>query len=389
MLRPFGHQILTTICWTLPLQAVFVVAIFPFQTLVAQEPLEVEFNLYNLPSCRQTLTKLNSQALVTFDKRPLGECFKTLSAAYQVAIWVDRRVDRSRIVSIVAVGANEVPESKTTLGRIAAVAKLGGCDAGLIENIVYIGPPDQIGAVQRAAARLHNEIMTFRKGLANKAQVELRTLNWEEITTPAELLRNIQEQWSIEIDSELTHDLMHSGTLPSSTLATQLTLLHAGFDLQVDCDKNGTYSTSPLAQESVWKAEYSSKELQTDRLTAARKEFPKATMSVRGKVSTVTGPTGFHLRLLATRVPNPRKTEPARFTIPEIRAPLERVLGDLAKQLGMQVQWSDEIPQSERQAIVNFSVPEAKTTDEIIEQIADENHLKVLIQGQTIEVSPY
>ena len=327
------------------------------------------------------------QPLHAAERRPLGECLKTLGAAYRVAIWVDRRADLSRLVSIVGVGANESLEAKTTLGRLAAVAKLGGADAGLIENVVYVGPADQIGAVQRAAVRLHNEIMTHRKGVSNGDQVELRTLSWEEITTPTELLDNIQKRWSIKVNSELPHDLMHAGELPSSTLATQLTLLHAGFDRQVECDRSGVFTTNPLVQDSIWKTEYVDKELQTDRLTTARKEFPKATLLTKGKVSTVTGPTGFHLRLLAIRIPTSRTPEP-KFTIPEFRAPLERVIGDLAKHLGMQVNWSDDIPQSKRQAVVTFGVPKAKTTNEILKQISDTSGLKIQRQQQTIEVLP-
>jgi len=387
MLRPFGHQNRRTFYWTLSSRLVFALAFLQFQPLVAQQPLEVEFNLFNLPNCRQILIALNSPALATFEKRPLGECLKTLAEAYRVSIWVDRRVDLSRLVSIVGNGANEPPEAKTTLGRLVAVAKLGGADAGLIENIVYVGPADQIGAVQLAAVRLHNEIMTNRKGASNDEQVELRTLNWDEITTPTELLDNIQKRWSIKVNSELPHDLMHAGELPSTTLATQLTLLHAGFDRQVECNSSSIFTASQLVQESVWKADYADKEVQADRLAAARKEFPKATMLTKGKVSTVTGPTGFHLQLFAIRIPTSRNTEP-KFTMNEVRAPLENVIGVLAKNLGMQVNWSDDIPQSKRQAVVNFGVPKAKTTNEILKQIADESGLKIQRQQQTIEVLP-
>jgi hypothetical protein len=296
-------------------------------------------------------------------------------------------VDIIRLVSIVGIGSNEKQEAKTTLDRLVAVARLGGADAGPIENVVYVGPTDQIGAVQRAAVRLHDEIMKHRKSLLNSEQVELRTLCWEELTTPMELLESIQRQWSIEVSSDLPHDLMHAGELPSSTLATQLTLLHAGFNRQVECDRSGLFTSSPLAQESIWKAEYAEKDVRVDRLTAVRKEFPQATLHAKGKVFTVTGPTGFHLRLLSIRVPTSRAPEP-KFSIPAFKAPLERVVGDLAKHLGMQVKWSDGIPQSKRQAVVTFGVAKAKTTNEILKQIADENGLKIQRQGQMIEVSP-
>jgi hypothetical protein len=390
MLRPFNHQKRILFSWTLYPMSFLMVSILGFSPLFAQQPLQVEFNLFNLPSCRQALIALNAPAFATFEKRPLGVCLTTLADAYRVSVWIDRRVDTSRLVTIVGVGANESPDSKTTLGRLVTVARLVGADAGLVENIVYVGPADQIGPVQRAAARLHDEIMRSRK--ARGQQVELRKLSWEDITTPTELLENMQKLWSIKIASKLPHDLMHAGGLPSSTLASQLTLLHAGFGRQVECDSQGAFTANPLVQDSVWSTSYADKELQTDRLTAARQEFPTASLQVTGKVSTVTGPTAFHLRLLAirtpnARVPNPRTAED-KFVIPEFRAPLERIVGDLAKNLGMQVNWSSDIPESKRQAVVTFGVPKKKTVDEILKQIADEFGIKILRQGQTIEVLP-
>ena len=387
MLRPFYLKNRWAIAWTLSLELLCYFALVQTPPLLSQQPLEVEFNLINLPSCRQSLAVLNSPGLATFENRPLGECLRKFAELCHVAIWIDRRVDISRLVSIVGVGTNEPTESKTTLGRLVAIAKAGGADARLIENVVYIGPTERVDNVQRAAIRLHNEIMTQRKAIPNGERVELRTLSWEELTTPAELLDSIQKRWSVIVTSELPHDLMHAGELPSSTLATQLTLLHAGFDLQIECESSGQFKASPLALETIWKADYSDKELQIGKLTAARRDFPNATVQTRGKISSVTGPTEFHLRLLAVRIPTARNIEP-KFTIPEFRAPLERVIGDLAKHLNMQVEWSQEIPQSKRQAIVTFGVAEAKSADGILQQIAAESGLKIRRQQQTIEVLP-
>ena len=387
MQRPFYLKNRWAIAWTLSVELLCYFALVQTPPLLAQQPLEVEFNLINLPSCRQSLAVLNSPGLATFENRPLGECLRKFAELCHVAIWIDRRVDISRLVSIVGVGTNEPTESKTTLGRLVAIAKAGGADAGLIENVVYVGPADRVAIVQRAAVRLHNEIMTQRKAIPNGEHVELRTLSWEELTTPADLLDNIQKRWAVKVISELPHDLMHAGELPSSTLATQLSLLHAGFDLQVECESSGQFKANPLVLESSWKADYSDKELQTGRLTSARRDFPNASMQTRGKISTVIGPTGFHLRLLAVRVSTNRNTEP-KFTIPEFRAPLERVIGDLAKHLNMQVEWSKDVPQSKRQTIVTFGVSEAKTADGILQQIAAESGLRIRRQQQTIEVLP-
>jgi len=388
MPRPFfliqNHSVAA---WTVLIQWVGLCAALLATTLPAEEPLTVQFNLLQLPSSRQTLAAINTPAMATFENRPLGECLESLSDAYRVSIWIDRRVDRSRLVSIVGLGPKESQAGHTTLGRIRAVAKLGGADAGLIENIVYVGPADQIHAVQRAAVRLHDIIMTRRKENPNAAKVDLRTLAWGELATPTDLRKLIEEQWTVSVLTPLPHDLMHAGSLPGSTLATQLTLLHAGFGLQVDCANDSVFNGVPLEQESNWRAVYASKEVQSSRLTAARQDFPSATLQTRGSACTVTGPTGFHLQLLSVRLPIARNTEP-KFSIPEFRAPLDRIIGDLGKHLSMEVNWSPDIPSSKKQAVMTFGVPKPKTPDEILRQIATDSGLRIQREQQTIYVYP-
>ena len=132
MLRSFNPKNRGAMGWTLSVQLLFYFALLRTPPLLAQQPLEVEFNLFNLPSCRQSLAVLSSPGLATFEKRPLGECLRKFAELCHVDVWIDRRVDISRLVSIVGVGANEPTESKTTLGRLVAIAKAGGVDAGLM-----------------------------------------------------------------------------------------------------------------------------------------------------------------------------------------------------------------------------------------------------------------
>ena len=353
----------------------------------AQQPPVIEFNLLELPACRQVANKLSSPAVATFDKQPMGECLKNLSEFYSVSIWIDRRVDRSRLVSIVGLASKESPEANTTLGRIRAVAKLGNADAGLIENVVYVGPADQVAAVQFAAVRLHNEIMLARKKTAANARVDSKPLSWDELATPSDLLESIRRNWEIKLDAELPHDLMHAGKLPASTLATQLTLLFAGFDQQVECLSGSSYSVAKLSNETLWKGDYSAKEIQTGNYSAAKRDFPSASMQVRNGTCNVVGPTGFHLRLLTVRPTVTRNLEP-KFTLPDVRGPVEQIVAGLAKHLNLQVSWSDAIPLSKKQSIITFGVKIAKTPDEIIAQLAKDSGLTIQRNGETISVSP-
>ncbi len=373
--------------WTLLQAAVYATLVFAAPPGIAQAPPEITFNLLELPSSRQALNTLNKPAIATFENRPLAECLSNLSEIYKIPIWIDRRVDRSRLISLVGLTSKEYPDANTTFGRIRAVANLGGVEAGLVENVIYVGPPDQLAHVQFAAIRLHHELMTARERLANGTRVESKPLRWEELTTPSDLLKTLEQQWSIAVDATLPHDLMHAGTLPSSTMATQLTLLFAGFDLQANFTSPTALTTSPLANDLIWQSEYSAKEIQTARYAAVKKEHPQASMQIKNGICTLTGPTAFHLKMLAIRALASRDNEP-KFTLGEVRGPLGQIVGGLGKHLSLTVEWSDSIPLTKKQAVVTFSVPKAKTPDEILRQLGEENALSIQRQGETMIVSP-
>ncbi len=218
-------------------------------------------------------------------------------------------------------------------------------------------------------------------------KIDTKSIDWDELTTPSELRDELASTWAIQIEGELPHDLMHAGSLPATTLATQLTLLYAGFDQQVDVLKGGSFVAKPLEALSEWKATYSSSEVQSNRLNEAKRSFPKAKLTTRSNRSTLSGPTNFHLQMLNVKVAVPRNVE-AKFTIPQLRAPLERIVGDLAKHLGFDVMWSDQIPAIKRQAVFTFEVAKPKSADEILLQIATDCGVKIDRQGQTIVVSP-
>ena len=346
------------------------------------QQLEIKFNLLELPSSRKAQAEFNTPVFATVDQQPVGKCLIELSRSYHVSLWLDRRVDRSRLISY----DGKLPtqgEDGSALARLRGIAKLADADAGLIENVLYVGPADQVAEVQRAAVRLHDEISRSAR------DAKMQVLEWDELTTPTELLSKIQSQWQVEIsEAELPHDLMHAGQLPASTLATQLTLLCAGCEMQAVCMDGHTFVMQPLEHQAVWQANYAKKDLQTNRFVSARRDFSGSTATIQGAIATVTGPTDFHLRLLASPRSEPRDVAELKFSIPKINAPLAKILGDLSKQLGMQLEWDRRITESQKDALISFSVPEPQTLDEVLRILANSSGVAIERQSQKIVVQP-
>ncbi len=366
-------------CWTV--LSIFSLACIYCAAAAHAQNLEIRYNLLELPSARQAQVDFSKPVFATVDQQPLGRCLVELARTYQVSLWLDRRVDRSRIVSYD--GQSHKPAGDdSALARLRAIAKLGEADAGLIENVLYVGPADQVAAVQYAAIRLHDEISQTAR------TAQLQALAWEELTTPTELLAQIQSQWQVSCVAELPHDLMHAGQLPTSTLATQLTLLCAGFELQAHRATEGNMVLEALDQTTVWQANYLRKDVQTQQFVNARRDFPGATATIQNGLAVITGPTDFHLRLLTPNRPTPRETKELKFSIPKINAPLAKILGDMSKQLGMQLEWDRRITESQKDSLLTFGVPEPRSLAEVLKILSSTSGLVIERREQTILVGP-
>lgn len=349
-------------------------------TACAQSELRIQNNLFELSSSRAAAKRLDHPQQFQYEQRPLAAIFHEIAQASGLSVWIDRRVDRSRHITLSSSGSLQQ--------LIQNLATAGGAEAALVENILYVGPRDEVAKVQLAAVRLHNELM-----LKNKSKnAELRNLVWEELTTPSQLVRSLEKQWSIQIAVDLPHDLMHAGELTECTLATQVTLALAGFGLQAQCGSANSLVTETLSARQSWTALYDKNQLLTIReLNARSAEFPGAKVDTSSNPFEVTGPTNFHLAVLKnTSTPTRRpmangKSEP-KFKIPKFYAPVSTILDQLAKKQMLKVEWSAAIPLAERQQPMTLHVPTEKTFTEILQMIATESRLSIKLEGDVIKV---
>jgi hypothetical protein len=162
---------------------------------------------------------------ILWSNNPLRAAVAGLSAAQQVAILIDRRVDPGQKLQLTARG---VP-METALQMIAERCGLGVSRLGAV---VYLGPPP-------AAQRLHPIAAAFEQAVrqlstpARRTFLHSKSLNWEDLASPRELLAQLGQQNGIEIAGleRVPHDLWAAVDLPSLSLIDRLTLIAAQFDL--------------------------------------------------------------------------------------------------------------------------------------------------------------
>lgn len=352
------------------------------QTGRAANPKLIKNNLLESPSVRRASSQLAKEAILLWEKKPLREAVNELAETFGVRVWLDRRLDPGQLVTLVNGSGDTLQQAFAKLA-----AKIDG-SAGLVEGILYIGPQGEAAKVQARSIYLHHTLCQQ----SNDASFHFKLLSWPDVSTPAEVLNTICTQWSIDGVDTLPHDLWYAGDYGTCTLATQLTLLAAGFD-RTPLVENGTLrfeSTSPPVQ---WLGSYAPEAINGEyRTPQSRKVLTRKlgghTVSRNGVVQ-VKGTTELHLVLLA---PTMKKRNGAskefetRLYSLEVRNELATILSSLAESLGLQLQWSPDVPTAKRRTRIEFNVKDANI-DGLLQACAKAARVRIRREGTQVTVT--
>jgi len=162
---------------------------------------------------------------VDWQNLPLANAVDRIQAVAEAPIFIDRRVDPDRRVDLAAANANVAD----ILANLASSAQLGIARIG---PLYYLGPvemTDRLEAIaqqrRREAAALDNDL---RRSISRRNRVA-----WPKLPEPRGLATQLLREhgWSVDRGELIPHDLWAESGLPAMSLADQLTVLLAGFDL--------------------------------------------------------------------------------------------------------------------------------------------------------------
>jgi hypothetical protein len=175
-------------------------------------------------ACGQEASKELLQNLATpisarWGDAPARQALERLARETKTPIWIDRRVDVRKELTL-AVASRPVA---SVIDYMAGSLDLG---AAAIDNVVYIGPADSVGALPALAKQ-------WRRGAPSALRKRL-PLEWPRLSEPRKLAAEIASSagYSIENPEAIPHDLWPAGSTPPLAVGDQLTLLCLGFDLR-------------------------------------------------------------------------------------------------------------------------------------------------------------
>lgn len=347
-------------------------------------------NMLELPSSRAAQQVLRTPTRIFWEQTPLRTGLQELSQQHGCTIWLDREIDPNQLVTT---RAAEPQQDASLHGRLEYIASMAGAEIGLIENVVYFGPPGRAARLQRAAVELH-DVLSQSGGQgrgSNPTAAHTRELDWPELATSTELLEQIESAWQIEFDQRLPHDLFHAGRfLRPTTLATQATVILGGFELEAKWQQGNQFRIIPLQSQTRWQANYPKRDVNLRGLVGFLDKFAGGQCQTRGNICHIRGVTNFHLALLATP---PVASQPdvslgsksMRYEFQVVNTQVSVVLASLAQSIGFELQWDEACSDAQRAQLISFQVKQV-TLDQLLAEVARSSGLKIARQKSVVKV---
>jgi hypothetical protein len=324
-----------------------------------------------------------------WEQVPLSEAVERLAHALRQPIFVDRRVDPTRLVNF----SSDAAAAEVVLNTLASELGLG---VSHIKPVFYLGPPDMAQSLRTLAALRGEEA---RQLPPDERQVlgERKPRSWPRLAEPRSLVTELMQGhgWSVDHAELIPYDRWPAGQLPAMSLSDQLTLLLAGFDLTFHpLPGQHTLVIQPIERPVTLRKGYRLSAAHMPDLESLRRQLPGADLQLQGRQLILDGRLEDHERLpelLGRRpVPPQRKAPPQksekRYSLRVDHQSAASVLRQLCKQLAWNLHLDSTAQQSLDQP-VSFSVADA-TIDELLEALLKPAGLTYRLEGQELTVVP-
>jgi len=336
-------------------------------------------------------------ATIHWQKLPLRDAVARLRGVFDETIFVDRRVDPSKRVSLDA----EVGSAIDVLTLIASENDLGVIHFG---KAIYLGPVSTSEKLRTLATVRGDEIYALPGNVRSPLE-RRRELSWPRLTEPRTLIESIVRDrgWRVEGADRIPHDLWPAGSLPPIALAEQLTILLAGFDLTFNVRASDrTIKIVPIDGPITVHRRYRLPETFDQPAAVLQQQFPDARATVENGVAAVDARVEDHDRLAELlakvkrgRVKTPKPREPKIetkqvYTLRVQDKPVGAVLKELANRLKWQIEFDDAKIRAagiSTDALISFTV-ENVDQDVVLKELLKPARLDFRREGERIIIIP-
>jgi len=320
-------------------------------------------------------SRLESRVSVVWQGQTLGNALARLNEAFQLDVWLDRRVDNRLEVELTA-------RNQTGREVVSALADQHGLAVVSLDELAYVGPSDTAGDLRTLAAIARQTVSRMPPALKQR-WLRKSSIRWRRLNEPRRLAVDLVESAGAELinPDAIPHDLWPERESASMPRVDQLVLLLFGFDLTCEFSPDGRQiRIAPIVRPIHLTNDYQASPRQINVVQSFLHQWPDAVMErKRGGVRLHAGwEEHQHVRrFLGLDLQQPERqvagrSQPQRsgarnggrrvFTLQLDDQPLGAVLDQLSAQLGITVEWSAELDQTAlRQRRVSCSVRNANS----------------------------
>lgn len=295
---------------------------------------------------------------------PLRQVLNRFSESQHVATFLDRRVDPSSPVNIVARNLN--PEH--FIWEIADSQELGMCR---VADFYFLGPPETAASLPTLWQEMESQSGRHRKTF--KVQWERKsTLTTNSVVVVKQLLDQLADEHGFKIENPdaIAHDVWGQVGLPETSVAGRVGIILVGFGKWFERSKDGT-TIKIIDFPSIKSASFRNETLSDPAATAKRMKpaFPDLKISGNKKRLTASGPplevARLRRKLAQSQTVEPVAPENNRFSL-NTKAIRGKILATVARQLGLELKFTAQTqPQLEEEI-------ELQVKDASLSQLLDE-----------------
>lgn len=320
---------------------------------------------------------------VTWADNPLRSALAKLSRQCRIAMWVDRRIDPERRLSL------SIANEPFGVGCQRIAAKIDAA-VGRVGPVVYIGPPAVADRLATVAA--------LRRGELEQVAVNRRStftapksLRWDDLAEPRQLIKDLAREAGLEtpdLERRVPHDLWPAASLPPLVWSDRLTLILAGFDLTfVRHEVEGTLELVPLPESPTIEKTMAVKGGPAKVAAELADKFPQAELRVVGTRLVVRG--RFEDLEMIERVARGERVErarvvpgPSEFSLKVENQPAGAVVRHIAKQLMLTLDVAPDAVEALEQR-VSFSAERLRLSD-LLDTVLRGTGLQFELQDQRL-----
>jgi hypothetical protein len=339
---------------------------------------------------------LEQPAVIHWRGITLLEACRRITDSLRVPMLVDRRVDPRQVINIQVDG---VPLQEALTG----VARQAGSELSVLDSLCYLGPVGTANELPALLELSRNQVGDMPDAPRRMLSMK-QGLRWQRLATPQQVFHALLQPLKIQINDleRVPHDVWNAGELPEDTVAAHLTVLLAGFDLTWRTEPSGeAIQILPIVRPVRFSRTYNWRNATPAQLQQIAGEIPMAEMRHFGGKVELNGTTNDHEKLTAilAKLPSslrisdrPGRPTPERklYSLRLKNQPVGAVLGELARQLGLELRVDEDSLRTENKSLdawISVDVTQV-TLDQLLETIGEPAGLSAKVADGELLVSP-